>query len=109
VIAGTPDYIAPEQVAGLPLDGRSDVYSLGVVLYELLAAHVPFAGRDPMDTLRAQLEDEPPPLPPEVPQVARAIVEQALQKVPDDRFPSAAAMASALRAAVRELGATRAA
>jgi CRP-like cAMP-binding protein len=107
VIAGTPDYIAPEQVAGLPLDGRSDVYSLGVVLYELLAAHVPFAGRDPMDTLRAQLEDEPPPLPPEVPQVARAIVEQALQKVPDDRFPSAAAMASALQAAVRELGATR--
>ena len=99
VVVGTADYIAPEQAAGLEVDGRGDLYSLGVVLYELLAGHVPFAGRPPLEALRAHLEEPPPPLPPGVPPAVRAIVATALEKLPDDRFPSAAAMADALAAA----------
>jgi CRP-like cAMP-binding protein len=99
VVVGTADYMAPEQVAGLPIDGRADVYALGAVLYELLAGHPPFAGRDPLATLRAHVEEPPPPLAPALPARARAIVERALQKFPDDRFPSAAALAEAIGAA----------
>jgi CRP-like cAMP-binding protein len=99
VIVGTADYMAPEQAAGLPLDGRADLYALGVVLYEMLAGYVPFAGRDPLATLQAHVAEPPPPLPASVPPDARVIVEQALQKRADDRFPSAAAMARAIAAA----------
>jgi len=100
VIVGTADYLSPEQVAGVPVDGRADLYSLGVVLYELLAGHVPFAGRNPMETLQAQVEEALPPLPDRLPVGVRAIVERALQKRPADRFPSAAAMAGALETAL---------
>ena len=100
VIVGTADYLAPEQVAGLPVDGRADLYSLGIVLYELLAGHVPFAGRDPMQTLKAQVEEAPPPLPADVPAAAQAIVGRALQKRADDRFEAAEAMAAALEDAL---------
>ncbi|MGH2369057.1 MAG: serine/threonine-protein kinase, partial [Chloroflexota bacterium] len=96
VLVGSADYMSPEQVAGQSLDGRSDVYSLGIVLYEMLAGHVPYAGLDPLETLRAHGDVPPPPLPERVPVAARAIVGQALQKRPDDRFPSAQAMARAL-------------
>ena len=99
VVLGTADYMAPEQVAGLPLDGRADLYALGAVLYELLAGHPPFAGRDPLEALRAHVEEPPPPLPPGVPAAARAVVARALEKLPDDRFASAAAMAAAVAAA----------
>lgn len=96
VIVGTADYLAPEQIAGLPLDGRADLYALGVTLYELLAGHVPFAGCAPLEMLRAHVELPPPPLPPEIPPAARAVVERALQKRADDRYPSAEAMAAAI-------------
>ncbi|CAA9252926.1 MAG: serine/threonine protein kinase [uncultured Chloroflexi bacterium] len=105
VIAGTPDYISPEQVAGLPVDRRADIYSLGVVLYEMLAGHVPFAGRDAYDTFTAHLEKSPPPLPAHVPAVVQDVVEQALQKLPSDRFATAGALAGALRAALASLAA----
>ena len=104
VIVGTADYLAPEQIAGLPVDGRADLYALGVVLYELLTGTVPFGGREPLATLRAQVEEAPPPLPSQVPDAARAIVEQAMQKRPRDRYPSAASMAQALAAAIEQLG-----
>jgi CRP-like cAMP-binding protein len=103
VIAGSADYMSPEQVAGAPLDGRSDLYSLGIVLYEMLAGYVPFAGLDPLVTLRAHAETPPPPLPQTVPAGARAVVARALEKRPDDRYPSAGAMAAALGAARQEL------
>ena len=103
VIVGTSDYMSPEQVSDEPLDGRSDVYALGVVLYELLAGFVPFAGREPLDTLRAHLDEEPPPLPATVPPAARAVVDEALQKRRQDRFASAGVMASAIAAALEGL------
>ena len=108
VIVGTADYMAPEQVAGLPLDGRADLYALGVVLFEMLAGTVPFAGRDPIDTLRAQVEEACPPLPTDIPPGVRDLVDRALRKRPADRFPSAGAMAGALQevagADMRNLG-----
>jgi hypothetical protein len=99
VVPGTADYMAPEQVTGQALDGRCDLYALGVMLYEMLAGHSPFAGLEPYETLRAHLETPPPPLPDRVPPAARAIVDRALQKGPDERYASAEAMAQALAAA----------
>lgn len=104
VIVGTADYMAPEQVAGLPVDGRTDLYALGITLYELLAGHVPFAGRDPLATLHAHVEEPPPPLPSSVPAPARRVVERAIAKRPAERFPSAAAMAAAIEEALADIG-----
>jgi len=104
VFMGTADYMAPEQVQGAGVEIRSDIYALGVVLYEMLAGYVPFAGREPLDALRAHVEEAPPPLPPEVPAPARAVVERAMRKQPDERYSSAAAMACALAEAGEQLG-----
>jgi CRP-like cAMP-binding protein len=103
VFVGTADYIAPEQVQGRPADARSDLYALGVVLYEMLAGTVPFAGRAPLEALRAHVEDAPPPLPLEVPPAARSVVERAMQKDPAARYASAEDMARALAAAREQL------
>jgi eukaryotic-like serine/threonine-protein kinase len=102
VIVGTADYMSPEQIVGGPIDGRSDIYSLGVVLYELLAGHVPFAGREPYEVLNAHVEESPPTLPDSVSCSVREITEQALQKRPSDRIGSASELASALTGALRE-------
>jgi serine/threonine-protein kinase len=99
VFMGTADYLAPEVVQGKDVTPGSDLYALGVVLYELLAGHVPFAGRAPLEVLRAHVQEEPPPLPADVPDAARAVVERALRKCPEARYASAAEMAHALAAA----------
>ncbi len=103
VLLGTADYLAPEAIAGSAVDGRADLYSLGVVLYQMLCGIVPFAGRAPASTLRAHLEESPPPLPTTVPEAVRAIVARALVKHPEERFPSALAMAESLRQAASTL------
>lgn len=97
-ILGTADYISPEQVAGTAVDGRSDLYSLGVVLYEMIVGYVPFAGRTPLEAARAHLEERPPPLPAATPREVCMLVERALQKRPEDRFPAASSMAEAIAA-----------
>jgi serine/threonine protein kinase len=102
VLVGTADYLAPERIADETVDGRADLYSLGIVLYEMLTGFVPFAGRDPIETLRAHAEEPVPGLPASVPALARAIVERALQKKPADRFASADEMATALDRALAE-------
>jgi serine/threonine-protein kinase len=99
MVVGTADYMSPEQVAGRELDVRSDLYALGVVLYEMLAGHVPFAGREPLEMLRAHVDEAPPPLPADVPAPAREIVARALQKRPADRFQDAEQMVAAISAA----------
>jgi CRP-like cAMP-binding protein len=98
-LVGTADYLAPEAVLGRTIDGRLDLYALGVVLYEMLAGYVPFAGRDSLQTLRAQVEEHEPALPASIPAGARMVVERALQKDPDKRFSSALEFVQALDAA----------
>jgi serine/threonine-protein kinase len=98
-VMGTPAYMSPEQAAGEPLDGRSDLYSLGIVSYEMLVGAPPFGGThraviskhilDPVTPLETARRD--------VPAHVSAAVMRALDKVPDARWPSGAAYANALR------------
>ncbi|MDQ3591619.1 MAG: serine/threonine protein kinase, partial [Actinomycetota bacterium] len=85
MVVGTPHYLSPEQAAGKEVTGASDVYALGVVLYEALAGVRPFDRDSPVATALAHLHDAPPPLPTGVPAGLRAITGQAMAKAPADR------------------------
>jgi eukaryotic-like serine/threonine-protein kinase len=98
-IVGTPQYLSPEQAEGRPATTASDVYALGVVLYEALAGRRPFDGDTPVTTALAHLRDEPPALPDGVPAHLRAVVAATLAKDPAARLGSAAELAAALRGA----------
>jgi serine/threonine-protein kinase len=98
IVLGTPHYLSPEQAAGKPASPASDVYALGVVLYEGLAGERPFVRDTPVATALAHLRDEPPALPADVPPWLATITMAALAKDPVERPASAAAMATALRA-----------
>jgi hypothetical protein len=98
-IVGTPAYMSPEQCAGADIDGRSDIYSLGIVVYQLFAGELPFRGSS-IELLRQHFVADVPPFAPEArvrERVARA-VRRALAKDPDDRFQTAKGFAAALRA-----------
>lgn len=97
-IAGTPAYMSPEQAAGLPVDSRTDVYSLGIVLYELLAGRVPFEADSTMELLRKQVDEEPPSVP-NLSAPLQSILGRALAKDPTDRYATPSDLAAALRAA----------
>ena len=104
VIMGTADYIAPEQVTSAALDPRSDLYSLGVVLHEMVTGLVPFAGRTPLDMLRAKVDEPPPALPASVPNAVAGLITRALQPDPAERFASAAELRAALARVIAEAG-----
>ena len=100
--AGTPHYASPEQIEPTkhPIDGRSDVFSLGIVLYELAALRRPFDGSSPQSVLRAVLGEEPRTLrsfDPRIPRDFEAILLQALEKTPSARYASAEALAADLQ------------
>ena len=98
MIAGTPRYMAPEQVTGEPVDVRSDLFATGAILFEMLAGRPAFAGRNLVEILHATLHEQPPALTGS-PAVAAAdrVIRRALAKRPAERPPSAEAMAEELR------------
>ena len=85
---GTLAYMSPEQACGLPLDLRSDIFSFGVVLYEMLACRRPFAGRNDLELLQTIIHGSPTPLSENVPAMLRMMVEKTLEKDPCDRYQS---------------------
>ena len=101
MISGTPQYMAPEQATGTKVDGRADIYALGIVAYELLTGHVPFAADTPVAVLMKHVQDPIPlPSPAEVKEpLVRALL-KALAKKPEDRWPTAVAFVAALEAAL---------
>ncbi len=103
---GTLAYVSPEQVLDKPIDGRSDLYSLGVVLFQLATGRLPFDVRTPSDAILKHIH-EPPPRPvdlqPGLPQALENVILKALAKKPEDRYQSGEEMARALRAAATDL------
>jgi serine/threonine protein kinase/Tol biopolymer transport system component len=86
MIIGTVAYMSPEQATGLPLDERSDIFSFGVVLYEMLAGRRPFAGASELDLIRAVVHGKSTPLEADIPATLRDIVDKALAQDPGERY-----------------------
>jgi len=97
VIMGTVGYMSPEQVRGQVVDSRSDIFSLGVILYEMLTGQRAFGGTSSVDTLSAILKEDPPPLDPAIPSALSQVVQRCLEKEPARRFQNAGDLAFALQ------------
>lgn len=111
-LPGIPDYMSPEQVRGEPLDGRSDLFSLAVVLYELLTGEKPFGGESVSSVLYRIVNEPPKPPsapPPGLPARLVSFLDRALAKRPEDRFPDGETFAAELRRALVGAGSTAAA
>jgi serine/threonine-protein kinase len=109
-IVGTAQYLSPEQARGAPVDPRSDLYSLGIVLYEMLTGKVPFTGDTPVEIAMKHLSQVPEPpstLRPEVPHDLDAVVMRALAKDPDQRYGSAEEMDADLARVARGVAVSR--
>src|SRR5215211_862250 len=91
-VSGTPSYMSPEQARGDQTDHRTDIYSLGVVLYEMLAGRVPFESDSQMSVIYMQIHKPPPPIP-DIPAATQAVIDRALAKEPADRYNSSREMA----------------
>jgi eukaryotic-like serine/threonine-protein kinase len=112
VLLGSPQYMSPEQIVGQPFDHRADIFSLGLVLYEMLTGTKPFHGEDIPELMFkvANMPATPPShIAPDLPPVIDYIVARALKKKADERYASAAELAKDLRAAAREVAASEAA
>jgi serine/threonine-protein kinase len=107
VVMGTYTYMSPEQARGIEVDARTDVFSLGVVLYELITGQEPFTGPTSSDVIAALLHDDPPPLihfSPQTPAELQRVIDRALAKDFATRYPSVAEMAADLKDVEQDLG-----
>jgi serine/threonine-protein kinase len=107
-VLGTPQYMSPEQTKGAKIDGRSDLFSVGIILYQMLTGKPPFQGDSVVALAMKIANEEPVPiekLRPELPQGVRRIVERCLAKAPERRFQSGSELAEAITAALRDLDA----
>jgi eukaryotic-like serine/threonine-protein kinase len=106
LVIGTPQYMSPEQCSQSgPIDARSDVYSLGVIVYEMLAGRVPFTGESPTMIMMKQVQDQPPSIldaRPDLPASLDKLIKRALAKQPVDRFQTAGKLYEALTLAAAE-------
>jgi len=101
MVFGTPEFMSPEQAQGEQIDNRSDIYSLALILYELITGKLPFDAKTPLDMMKAHVRDAPIPLSKRVPGKTfwpelEAVIDRALKKSPNDRFASAAEFGEAL-------------
>ena len=99
IVLGTPEFMSPEQIRGKPLDGRSDVYAIGVLAFELFTGQLPFPGKSAQETMIARLRGSPQPLRevrPELPAKLESVIARALMMDAAQRFPSMTEMAHAL-------------
>ncbi|MFD0823030.1 serine/threonine-protein kinase, partial [Micromonospora zhanjiangensis] len=94
-VPGTVLYMSPEQASGKPVTAATDVYALGAVAYCCLTGNPPFTGENPLEVAVRHLHDDPPELPADVPAPVAAMVMRSLAKDPEQRYPSAAALADA--------------
>lgn len=101
-VLGTALYMAPEQAEGAATTPASDLYSIGVVCYELLTGEPPFVGESVLEVALKHIRDPAPELPSDIPPAVRELVARALAKRPEDRFADAEAMAAAARAALAD-------
>lgn len=97
-VMGTVGYMSPEQVRGRPADLRSDIFSLGAILYEMVAGLRAFRGESSVETMNAILKEDPPPIPGNVPPALERVIRRCLEKAPDERFESARDLSFALEA-----------
>ena len=101
-VMGTPYYMSPEQIAGKKVDGRADLFSLGVTLYEMLTGERPWKGGESIGTLMFQITSDPYPDPllirPDLPPAIVPVIDKALKKNPDERFQTGDEMAEAIKA-----------
>ncbi|MDH5671568.1 MAG: protein kinase [Myxococcales bacterium] len=109
LVCGTPDYMSPEQGRGMPVDARGDLYSVGVMLYELLTDQLPYDAETPTSVVLCHIQDpipDPRKVAPEreIPDTLAELVMKSMAKSPADRFQDAEEMAVALRAAMAVLG-----
>jgi hypothetical protein len=104
LIVGTVAYMSPEQTAGQPLDARSDIFSFGIVLYELLAGRRPFGAENDLEVLKAIAHATPAPLPDDIPEPLRIAVDKALEKDPAERYQNMRELVVDLRRATRKSG-----
>lgn len=102
IVLGTPEFMSPEQLRGKPLDGRTDIYSLALMAFEMLTGKLPFEGKNQQEMMIARLRAEPTPirqLRSELPSGVEAALLKAMARAADDRFATAPAFAEALRRA----------